>query len=93
MPRLNRINRRGIRIRNKQVNIDFQLGTQTITHRARTKRSIEGKGTGLILFNGQGVAIGAGGLFRVRVGELFPIYELDGDQAIGQTQGRFHRIR
>ena len=93
MPRLDRVNRRGIRVRNKQVNIYFQLGAQTIAHWARPERGVEGKGPGLILFNGQRVAIGAGGLFRVRVGELFPIYELDGDQAIGQTQSRFHRIR
>ena len=93
MPRLNRINRRGIWVRNKQVNIYLQLGTQTIAHWARPERGVEGKGPGLILLNGQRVAIRAGGLLRVRVGELIPIHELDGDQSIGQAQGRFHRIR
>ena len=79
-----------------QLGVDLVAEAQARAVGARAVGGVEGEGAGLDLVQGQGVVVGAGALLgeaaAPRGVRLVEVHAVDDDEAVGQAQGRFHRV-
>ena len=87
---------REVRVGDDEIGVDLFLDAQPDAFRAGAVRRVERERPGLEVVDGQRVAVGAGQLLgkpllAVRV-VVFPVDELQDDDAVGQVQRRLHRV-
>ncbi|BAC18316.1 conserved hypothetical protein [Corynebacterium efficiens YS-314] len=91
VPRLDRLDRGGLRVGHDEIDVHLGAHTQAVAGRAGTIGGVEGERAGFELIDGQGVAVGAAHLLgettqTVRV-VLVQVDELEDHHAVGKPQG------
>ena len=97
IPRLERIHRGRVRVRDDQVHVDLFAHAQAVAGRAGAERRVEGERARLVLLHVELVAVRAGHLLGEDLHALrvvgVQLHKVEADQAVRKLERRLHGIR
>ena len=97
VPRLERVHRGCVRVRDDQVHVDLLAHAQAVAGRAGAERRVEGERARLVLLHVELVAVRAGHLLGEDLHALRVVgvqfNKVEADKAVGKLERRLHGIR